>query len=98
MFVWPYRRLAPRLRLNPFEFRADVCLQTTLSARECEVLIPLNSGLMFVFEESGTVNQHIGLNPFEFRADVCHQPERIKCPNCLNPFEFRADVCLPVRA
>ena len=59
-------------RLNPFEFRADVCPCIVQSLRVLTVLIPLNSGLMFVYRR-GEWDRDFGLNPFEFRADVCPQ-------------------------
>ena len=34
--------------LNPFEFRAGICLNYVHSTRATRVLIPLNSGLVFV--------------------------------------------------
>ena len=35
------------------------------------VLIPLNSGLVFVWHEGNSISKIDGLNPFEFRAGIC---------------------------
>ena len=70
MFVI-WMRIGPGFAsLNPFEFRADVCRRPHEGLSFSNVLIPLNSGLMFV-QSSFWMAFEQGLNPFEFRADVC---------------------------
>ena len=48
MFVCNGWQSSPTTRLNPFEFRADVCQRQARHLFNRRVLIPLNSGLMFV--------------------------------------------------
>ena len=59
------------------------------------VLIPLNSGLVFVYQVRRDVGGKRCLNPFEFRAGICFAA-RIDSEALagLNPFEFRAGICL----
>ena len=64
-----------------------------------DVLIPLNSGLVFTSSEAHAESLRQGLNPFEFRAGIylvyaLHKGEDIS----LNPFEFRAGIYLLIRA
>ena len=58
------------------------------------VLIPLNSGLVFVYQVRRDVGGKRCLNPFEFRAGICFAA-RIDSEALagLNPFEFRAGIC-----
>ena len=42
-----------------------------------EVLIPLNSGLVFVYAQSIDCDRSIGLNPFEFRAGICFRCQQV---------------------
>ena len=85
----------PAKRLNPFEFRAGICLCDYFAPWIVTVLIPLNSGLVFVCQPLMAASGLTCLNPFEFRAGIClyshHEPP---ATDCLNPFEFRAGICL----
>ena len=59
MFVDSKIIVEDEVGLNPFEFRADVCHMETMADGTRDVLIPLNSGLMFV-----------GAGPADARASV----------------------------
>ena len=48
-------------------------IPTTLVAVVGSVLIPLNSGLVFVSWKKFGVGTEVRLNPFEFRAGICLQ-------------------------
>ena len=51
--------------------------------RNIVVLIPLNSGLVFVFRQ-GYDYQRVGrLNPFEFRAGICFQATTLSLARCV---------------
>ena len=68
--------------------------EAAAAAGMAEVLIPLNSGLVFVSSDGRKVNVQTRLNPFEFRAGICLVAARLMAwHGGLNPFEFRAGIC-----